>query len=131
MTLDEHVAACTLYGEARGEPLEGQQAVAHVLWNRVADGRWGPNLHAVCQAHAQFSCWLHSDPNYQKLTALTDDNPELNTLLGVLQHAETQPDFTQGAMWYVADSLTDKPSWIVAMEYCGHWGRQTFYREKI
>jgi N-acetylmuramoyl-L-alanine amidase len=129
MTLDEHIGACTLYGEARGEPEVGQQAVAHVLWNRLASGRWGTTLHQVCQAHAQFSCWLHSDPNYEKLVALTDDNPTLIELLGVLNQAQTDSDFTQGAMYYFADSMTEMPSWAKNMAFTGHFGHQRFYRE--
>lgn len=46
----------TLYGEARGEPVEGQIAVASVIRNRVGH-RWGASLRAVCLAPKQFSCW--------------------------------------------------------------------------
>lgn len=46
----------TIYGEARGEPVEGQIAVASVIRNRVGR-RWGGSLRAVCLAPKQFSCW--------------------------------------------------------------------------
>lgn len=46
----------TIYGEARGEPVEGQIAVASVIRNRVGR-RWGGSLRAVCLAANQFSCW--------------------------------------------------------------------------
>jgi N-acetylmuramoyl-L-alanine amidase len=48
----------TLWGEARGESLDGRAAVAHVITNRVAAGAYGgPSLRAVVLAPKQFSCW--------------------------------------------------------------------------
>lgn len=46
----------TLFGEARGEPVEGQVAVAHVIRNRVLRGDWGASTTDVLSAWAQFSC---------------------------------------------------------------------------
>ena len=41
-TLDDaQVIALTLYGEARGEGVEGRIAVANVIRNRLTSGRWG------------------------------------------------------------------------------------------
>lgn len=60
----------TLYGEARGEPVEGQVAVMHVIQNRVRDGRWGESIHDVLGAWAQFSAlWptLSGGLNYQSV----------------------------------------------------------------
>jgi N-acetylmuramoyl-L-alanine amidase len=59
----------TLWGEVRGEPIDGQVAVANVLRNRVADGRWGDDYHSVCLAWAQFSClWpTLGGPNFQRV----------------------------------------------------------------
>jgi len=53
---ERSLIAATLYGEARGEPIEGQVGVLHVFRNRVADGRWGPTYHRVLLGWAQFSC---------------------------------------------------------------------------
>lgn len=50
------LVVATLYGEARGEPIEGQVAVAHVIRNRVLRGDWGPSVTSVVLAWAQFSC---------------------------------------------------------------------------
>lgn len=49
------VVADTLYRECRGEPLEGQLAVASVIWNRAQNS--GRALETVCLARKQFSCW--------------------------------------------------------------------------
>jgi N-acetylmuramoyl-L-alanine amidase len=65
------VVALTIEAEAGGEPLEGAVAVAGVLRNRAAWGRWGATLRAVCLAPAQFSCWapVEGEANYARLAA--------------------------------------------------------------
>ncbi len=70
---ERDVVALTLYGEVRGEPLEGQLAVASVLLNRKADGRWGQTFTSVCRAPWQFSCWNPTDPNRATLDRLAAD----------------------------------------------------------
>lgn len=68
---DADVLALTLYGEARGEPIEGRIAVACCIRNRVTadlghDGKpdwWGEGYTGVCLAPKQFSCWNANDPN--------------------------------------------------------------------
>lgn len=64
-TLNDIVTvACTVYGEARGEPFEGKVAVANVIMNRVkSPGWWGKDITSVCLAPWQFSCWNSNDPN--------------------------------------------------------------------
>lgn len=54
---DRQVVALTLYGEARGERVEGKVAVACVIRNRVLEKRFGADYKAVCLAPWQFSCW--------------------------------------------------------------------------
>ena len=39
--------ALNVYHEARSEPLQGQAAVAHVVLNRVASGRWPDDVCSV------------------------------------------------------------------------------------
>lgn len=47
--------AMAVYHEARGEPLPGQVAVAHVVLNRVASPRWPDSVCAVVTQPRQFS----------------------------------------------------------------------------
>ena len=58
------VLALTIYGESRGEPIQGQVAVGNVIKNRTGGGR---SIVQVCLAPDQFSCWDKSDPNYKIL----------------------------------------------------------------
>jgi spore germination cell wall hydrolase CwlJ-like protein len=52
---DEDCLANAVYFEARGEPLQGQLAVAEVVMNRAASGRYPASLCAVVVQPAQFS----------------------------------------------------------------------------
>ncbi len=47
--------AGAIYFESRGEPLEGQLAVAQVVVNRAEDGRWPSSYCGVVYQRAQFS----------------------------------------------------------------------------
>lgn len=54
---DPQIMTLTLFGEARGEPIEGQIAVACLIRNRKESGRFGGSYAKVCLAPWQFSCW--------------------------------------------------------------------------
>lgn len=122
-------AARTIWQEARGEPLVGQQAVAHVIVNRLKSGRWGHSLATVCLAPLQFSGWDASDPNRMAAAALHDDDPALLALGTILQAAvDGGPDPTSGAMWYYATTMPHPPSWAETMTPCGQFGNQKFFK---
>jgi spore germination cell wall hydrolase CwlJ-like protein len=52
---DQECIAAAVYFEARGEPIEGQLAVASVVLNRAASGRYPASICAVVTQAAQFS----------------------------------------------------------------------------
>ena len=52
---DAKCLARAVYFEARGEPLEGQLAVAQVILNRVASGRYASTVCGVIDQPGQFS----------------------------------------------------------------------------
>lgn len=130
MTFDEQVATRTLAQEARGEPLEGQQAVAHVLKNRLVSGRWGKSLASVCLWRAQFSGWyMPHDPNFAYACSLRDDDAMLVHMLDVLNGVLARTsDPTGAAMWYYAKSIAP-PAWVKGATFCGQFGNQLFYRD--
>ncbi len=69
---DKHIVAQTLYGECRGEPLEGQYAVAHVIFNRYIHAGAGSSritLTDICKAPDQFSCWQPGTRNHNQMMA--------------------------------------------------------------
>lgn len=127
-------AARTLVQECRGEPLDGQKAVAHVLWNRLDTGRWGGDLAAVCLSRSQFSGWGPVDTsspqeveNFRYVCGLPDDAPEIMGMLAILLAACKEPDPTNGACWYHAENIPPPP-WTVGAMFCGKHGTQLFYR---
>lgn len=71
---DAQILCLTLYGEARGEPIEGQIAVGCVIRNRVDTGRWGASYAKVCLAPFQFSCWRREGgaENYETVMAAAE-----------------------------------------------------------
>lgn len=130
MTFALETAVRTIYGEARGEPEEGQRAVAHVLVNRMASGRWGKSLAAVCLAPAQFSCWNTNDPNRRLMLELPDDNAALVKFREMVNSALMgSADPTLGASHYYAASMQKPPAWIQGATSCGRIGNHFFYRD--
>lgn len=72
--LKEHgplnLLTATVWGEARGECLDGKFAVALVISNRVKDPRWPKEYEDVILQPKQFSCWLESDSNYPECVTI-------------------------------------------------------------
>ncbi len=113
---DLDVMARTLWGEARGEPLEGKIAVAWVIRNRADHpGWWGHGIAGVCRQPWQFSCWNADDPNRAKLIGVTARDEMFRECLmavaAVLSGNVADP--TGGANHYYAPghAKTLSPNW--------------------
>jgi N-acetylmuramoyl-L-alanine amidase len=128
---DIDVLARTIWGEARGEPLPGMEAVAAVVVNRVAAKRrsWGASAAEVCLARRQFSCWNADDPNRAKLLALRPGDPLFETCLRVARRAlaGVLADPTGGATHYHARGV--HPRWARGRTPSAEIGRHVFYRD--
>lgn len=90
-----------VYGEARGEPYEGQVAVAAVLLNRVADSRFPNTVAGVVYESGAFTCVADGQIN------LTPDN----TAKKAAQDAINGWDPTHGCVYYFNPN-TATSSWI-------------------
>lgn len=132
--LEIDTLARTIFGEARGEPHEGLEAVACVVLNRVKisqkKGRywWGNDIIGVCQKPYQFSCWNKSDPSYHRLINVTDSNIHFATALRIARRAVigALPDNTNGATHYHADYVS--PYWAVGEKPIKKIGRHIFFK---
>ncbi len=132
--LEIDVLARTIFGEARGEPVQGLEAVANVILNRVRisqkKGRywWGNGIIGVCQKPYQFSCWNKSDPSYGRLTNVTDKNIHFATALRIARRAAigVLKDNTKGATHYHADYVS--PYWAHGETPVQTIGRHIFYK---
>lgn len=127
--------ARTIWGEARGEPVRGMEAVAAVVVNRVAVARsrgghwWGGDVIAVCRKPYQFSCWNANDPNRPRLLAVTPDDPIFRTCLRIARRAVAGvlDDPTGGATHYHAVGIS--PRWAAGHVPCAEIGRHLFYKD--
>ena len=134
--LDIDTLIRTVYGEARGEPMEGKIAVAHVALNRLKHpGWWSRNrddipddtLAAVCRDPYQFSCWLENDPNRNViLTALAPALAESAQAVELVL-AGIEPDPTGGATHYHA--IGAMPKWAAGRTPTAIIGHHVFYED--
>ena len=142
---DQDILALTLFGEARGEPIEGQIAVAQVIRNRVRidignDGKpdwWGEGYRGVCLAPKQFSCWNDGDPTQKAIIdkvgvlRVSLDPGQPMRQLHWIAHGIIDGDVfgtLHGATHYHAESIA--PSWAKSMIVVARKGHHIFYREK-
>ena len=130
MSFAIEIAKRTLWMEARGEPEEGQYAIAHVLDNRVKSGRWGPNLVSVCLAPFQFSCWNTSDPNRHSMALVLEDDKLLSKMMIYIIQAQNNNDPTKGAThYYNPHVVKEPPAWTVGATLTADTGNHLFYKD--
>jgi N-acetylmuramoyl-L-alanine amidase len=132
MILDSFDAACavrTIWGEARGEGDAGMKAVAHVLFNRLKDGRWGQTLGSVCLAPYQFSCWNIGDPNRRLMLSLGSGSTELEPASAAFNAARSERgdgiDPSEGATHYKV--VGTAAAWAAGLTPCASIGRHEFF----
>lgn len=136
---DDAILGLTLYGEARGEPIEGIIAAGCCVRNRVHDtrARWGTSYRAVCLQPAQFSAWWEAGSNQQTLLDAAhlliagDPPPALLeqcawVALGVSRGALV--DIVKGANHYHVATLNPRPSWAAGHTPVVQKGHHVFYR---
>ena len=111
--------AMNVYHEARGEPLEGQYAVALVTINRAK--RNPNNICREVYKPKQFSWTIYKN---HKIT----ETKAWKHALQVAKKAFTLRDFTGGANHYHATYVS--PRWSQELKYVGRWGNHFFYKEQ-
>lgn len=130
---DVEILARTIYGEARGEPILGKEAVASVILNRIkraqkAGGKywWGATIKMVCLKPWQFSCWNRKDVNREKILSVTKNNRNFQICLRIARKAIAGQlkDRTEGATHYHATAVA--PIWARGRMYAAEIGRHHF-----
>ena len=115
--------ATAVYFEARGESLEGQLAVARVVMNRAASGRYPPSWCATVKQPWQFSFVRHGQ------------FPAINTASGAWRKAQAitrlamsnaVPSISNDVLWYHADYVA--PTWRRNLQQASRIGQHIFYR---
>lgn len=123
--LDEQMncLATAVYFEARGETVEGQLAVARVVMNRAASGKYPTDWCSVVKQPYQFSFVRHG----QFPAANTDcDAWKRAEAIAELAVANVVPSLSQDVLWYHADYVA--PSWSNNLQEVEKIGAHIFYR---
>ena len=130
---ETEILAKTIYGEARGESVAGQEAVANVILNRVKMNLiqpmwWGKTIQEVCLKPFQFSCWNKNDPNFKILQGDLSQNPVYQICERIAKRALAGclKDNTNGATHY--HSFACHPLWARHLVPCAQIGHHLFYK---
>jgi spore germination cell wall hydrolase CwlJ-like protein len=127
---DLECLAENIYFEARGEPLDGQYAVAEVTLNRTRADHFP---HTVCGVVHQFR-WDPSrgrfvaDFSWTELGALSpQDGPDWKQAMAVASAAydDQHEPLVPGGLFYHASSV--QPSWSSSLISVGNIGNHIFY----
>jgi hypothetical protein len=115
--------AVAVYHEARGESLEGQMAVAKVIMNRAASGRYPANWCGVVKQPWQFSFVHHG-----QFPSVDQGSAAWRKALGVtrLAVANAVQSVPTDCLWYHADYVA--PSWGRNLTRVEKIGAHIFYR---
>ena len=123
--LDEQAncIAVAVYHEARGESLEGQLAVARVIMNRAASGKYPPTWCDTVKQPWQFSFVR----NYQfPYTDQDSDSWRKAVAITRLAISNAVPTLSNDVLWYHADYVA--PSWGRRLTRVNKIGTHIFYR---
>ena len=125
--LDEQAncIAVAVYHEARGESLEGQLAVARVIMNRAASGKYPSSWCGTVKQPWQFS---FVNPRTGHMPAVDESSASWRKALGVtrLAVANAVPTLTTDVLWYHATYVA--PSWGRRLSFAQKIGTHIFYR---
>jgi N-acetylmuramoyl-L-alanine amidase len=124
--LDEQAncLATAVYFEARGETLEGQLAVAKVVMNRAASGRYPSDWCSVVKQPWQFSFVLRNG----QFPAVDTGSLAWGRAQGIarLAMADVVPSIGNDVLWYHASYVA--PSWGHRLNMVQKIGAHLFYR---
>jgi len=105
MNRDINCLALNVYHESRGEPVEGQIAVAYVTMNRVEHDHWPETICDVVYQKHQFS-WVKLKKDH---TPRNEDLWETAQYVARNVYEGLVPDNTNGSVFYHANYVN--PSW--------------------
>jgi len=125
--LDEQAncIAVAIYHEARGESVEGQLAVAKVIMNRAASGKYPSTWCGVVKQPWQFS---FVNPRTGEIPYVDRNSASWRKALGITRLAigNIVPSLGNDVLWYHADYVA--PSWGRRLTRVDKIGAHIFYR---
>jgi N-acetylmuramoyl-L-alanine amidase len=122
---EAHCIAVAVYHEARGESVEGQLAVARVIMNRAASGRYPTTWCKVVKQPWQFS---FVNPRTGHYPSIDENSDAWQKALGITRLAVNNavPSLSNDVLWYHADYVA--PSWGRRLTRVDKIGTHIFYR---
>jgi spore germination cell wall hydrolase CwlJ-like protein len=120
---ESNCLATAVYFEARGESVDGQLAVARVVMNRAASGRYPPSWCATVKQPAQFSFVRHGQ--FPAVDYASDAWRKAEAVAR-LAAANAVPSVSTDVLWYHADYVA--PSWRRNLVEVQKIGAHIFYR---
>jgi Cell Wall Hydrolase len=125
--LDEQAncMAVAVYHEARGEAVEGQLAVARVIMNRAASGKYPSSWCGVVKQPWQFS---FVNPHTGYMPAVDKTSACWRKAQGItrIAMANAVPSLSTDVLWYHANYVA--PSWGRRLTRVSQIGAHIFYR---
>lgn len=115
--------ATAVYFEARGESLEGQLAVAHVVLNRAASDKYPASWCDVVKQPWQFSFVRHGE--FPRIDAGSAAWAKAQGIAR-LAMANVVPSIPTDVLWYHANYVA--PSWEHRLNFVEQIGAHIFYR---
>jgi hypothetical protein len=117
--------AVAVYHEARGEAVEGQLAVARVIMNRAASGKYPASWCAVVKQPWQFS---FVNPHNGQFPSVDEASASWQRAVGVVRLATANivPSVSNDVLWYHATYVA--PSWGRRLSRAQQIGAHIFYR---
>ena len=120
---ESNCLATAVYFEARGESVDGQLAVARVVMNRAASGKYPPSWCATVKQPWQFSFVRHGE--FPPVDSNCDAWRKAEAIAR-LAAANVVPSVSTDVLWYHADYVA--PSWRNNLTEVRKIGQHIFYR---
>jgi hypothetical protein len=120
---EQDCLASAVYFESRGEPIEGQLAVAQVVINRAASGRFPVDLCDVITQHAQFSFVRHG--RMPMADRASEAWRKAVAIAHIAHDRLVQAQLPSGVLWYHATYVS--PSWGKRLNRETQIGLHIFY----
>src|SRR3954471_10683541 len=120
---EQECLANAVYFESRGEPIEGQLAVAQVVMNRAASGRYPADLCEVITQKAQFSFIRHG-----RFPAADKASQAWRKAVAIAKIAEAKvadAGISSDCLWYHATYVS--PGWGKRLNRQAQIGLHIFY----
>lgn len=115
--------ATAVYFEARGESVEGQLAVARVVMNRAASGKYPPSWCETVKQPWQFSFVRHGQFPHVDTNSGSWARAEA---VAKIAAANIVPSLADDVLWYHADYVA--PAWGPRLTRVSKIGAHIFYR---